>query len=104
MERYWGMYPDNIAQVHAIAANLEGKTLGWLVSLHDTEAPELANLDAFMQTLQEQFKDPMAARHTETHIWNLKQGKRSLTEYIEDFRSLVSHLRDWPKRMLVCQF
>lgn len=48
MERYGGMYPDDVAQVHAIVANLEGRPSGWLVSLHDAEGPKLANLDAFM--------------------------------------------------------
>lgn len=61
-----GMYPEDTAQVYAIAANLEGRSSGWMV--HDAEALELAYLDAFMQTLWEWFKDPMATQRAETHI------------------------------------
>lgn len=56
------MYPDDAAWVHIIAINLDESTSEWLVSLHDDDAPELVNLNAFMQALWEQFKDPMGAR------------------------------------------
>lgn len=45
------MYPDDATWVHVIAINLEESASEWLVSLHDEEAPELDDLDAFMQAL-----------------------------------------------------
>lgn len=57
-----------------------------------------------MQALQEQFEDTMAAQHVEACICILNQGKWSVTEYIQDFQSLASLLRDWPEYMLVSQF
>lgn len=46
-----GMYPDNKAWVHVVVVNLDKSASEWLVSLHDEDAPELVNLDAFMQAL-----------------------------------------------------
>lgn len=61
MELYGVMSSDDAAWVHAVASNVEGSTSRWLVSLHDERAPELTDLDTFMQALQEQFEDPMVA-------------------------------------------
>lgn len=62
--------------------------------LHDEDVPELIDLDAFMQSLQEHFEDLLAACCAEAHIRALKQGKQSVMEYIQDFRRLASHLWD----------
>lgn len=69
MECYGVMYLQDAARVHIRAVNLNKSALEWLVSLHYKDAPELVNLNAFMQALQERFKDP------EAHIHSLKQGK-----------------------------
>lgn len=53
MEHHGMMYPDNMTGVHVITVNLEESTSEWLVSLHDENTPELDDLDAFMQALQE---------------------------------------------------
>lgn len=76
----------------------------WLVSLHDEDAPELIDLNTFMQALQKHFKYPLAARHAETRVFALKQGKQLVTEYIQDFHQLISHLGDWPEHLLVTHF
>lgn len=57
-----------------------------------------------MQIPEGQFEDSMMAHRTEACICILKQGKQPVTEYIQDFLSLASHLRDWPKHMLVSYF
>ncbi|KAK9395687.1 sugar phosphate exchanger 3 [Crotalus adamanteus] len=57
-----------------------------------------------MQALQDRFEDPTAAQHAKARICSLRQGKRPVAEYIQDFCSLVAHLRDWPEHMLVYQF
>lgn len=74
-------------QVHTVAANLEGDAARWLVSLHEGKAPELGDLNAFMQILCGWFKYPMAVHCAETHIHTLKQGKWPVVEYIQDFCS-----------------
>ncbi|KAG8132951.1 hypothetical protein E2320_010764 [Naja naja] len=57
MDCYKVMYPENMTQIHAIAANLEKAASKWLVSLHDDDALELINLNEFMQALREHFQD-----------------------------------------------
>ncbi|KAK9407787.1 hypothetical protein NXF25_006561 [Crotalus adamanteus] len=103
MEHYGGMYPDDAAHVHAVASNPKGIS-GWLVSLHDAGVRRVDDLDAFMQNLQGQFEDSIAARHAESCICTLKQGKWLVADYIQEFCSLASHLSNWPKCMLVSYF
>lgn len=76
------MYPDEHAQVNAVTSNLDGDAAGWLVSLHDEGTPELQDLDAFMQMLQNIFEDPTMAWCAETCICSQWQGKQLLAEYI----------------------
>lgn len=66
-----------------ITTNLKEAASEWLMSLHDEDASEL--IDAFMQPLQECFKDPLIALCAKTRIRDLKQGKEPVTEYLQDF-------------------
>ncbi|KAK9396640.1 RGAG4: Retrotransposon gag domain-containing protein 4 [Crotalus adamanteus] len=62
VERYGDRYPDDGSQVNVISVNLEGEVAEWLVSLYDEAAPELHDVDAFMQELWNRFEDPTKAR------------------------------------------
>lgn len=97
------IYPDTMARVHVIVVNLEESALKCLLSLHDENAPELENLDPYMQGLRERLKSPQQPG-TEACIDALKQGKRLVMEYIQDFHYLVSHLGDWPDCLMVYHF
>ncbi|KAK9401987.1 hypothetical protein NXF25_010343 [Crotalus adamanteus] len=98
------MHLDNRTWVNVITSNLKRNAAGWLVSLHDKGALDMQDLDAFMQALQDSSKDPTAAWHAETCMRTLWQGKWLVAEYIQDFRSLVAHLRDRPECMLFYHF
>lgn len=53
------MYPDDATQVYAITANLDKSASEWLVLLHNEDTLELIDLNAFMQSLGEFFKDTL---------------------------------------------
>lgn len=74
-----------------------------MVSLRDEGAPELTNVDTLMQKLWYRFEDPTETCWAEAKICSIRQGKQPVTENIQEFRSLVAHLRDWPEPLLVYQ-
>lgn len=77
------MYPDDATQVHKVVSNLEGGATRRLVSMHDSRAPELGDLDTFMQILRTRFEK--VVRCAESCICTFKQGKQLVIEYIQDF-------------------
>ncbi|KAK9407417.1 Retrotransposon-derived protein PEG10 [Crotalus adamanteus] len=101
LKRYGGRHPDDSLRVNAISMNLEGDAMEWLVSLFDEVAPELHDVDPFMQELQNPFEDPTETRKADAKIRTIRQGKRTVAEYIREFCSLVAQVRWWPKHMLV---
>lgn len=62
---------------------------------------ELHQFDRFMAALRKQFEDPFANQEVQIRIKTFRQGKRPVTAYIKEFRSLASKLEDWPKDMLI---
>lgn len=85
VERYGDRYPNDGSQVNVILVNLEGEVAEWLVSLYDEAAPELHDVDDFMQELWNRFEDPTKARKADMRAWRIKQGKRPVAEYIREF-------------------
>lgn len=72
--------------------------------LHNEGAPELGNINAFLEGLRARLWDPTQARWAESKIYSIKQGNRSMDEYIQEFCSLAGKVRVWPKHLLVYQF
>ncbi|KAK9399584.1 hypothetical protein NXF25_012603, partial [Crotalus adamanteus] len=73
LEKYGDRYPNDESKVNVISANLAGDAVERLVLLYDEAAPELHDVDAFMQELWNQFDDPAKARKADARI---KQRKR----------------------------
>ncbi|KAG8131442.1 hypothetical protein E2320_009381 [Naja naja] len=46
--QYTPVYPDEVAIMNAMTANLEGEVAEWMTVLHDEEALELGNIDGFL--------------------------------------------------------
>lgn len=49
LRRYGAMYPDEVDRVNTITLNLEDKVADWVLYLHNERAPELGNVDAFLE-------------------------------------------------------
>lgn len=54
-------YPSDWVMVRAVTVNLEGEAAEWVTQLHDKDAPELGNINAFFQELRSRFKDDPAS-------------------------------------------
>lgn len=102
--RYGAAFPDDEARVSAIAESLDGEAAEWMMALHDVGAPELGGVEAFLEGLRERFEDPILTRRAELAMYSLRQGSRSVAEYIGQFRRIAQRLRGWPEQLLVCQF
>ncbi|KAK9399600.1 Retrotransposon-derived protein PEG10 [Crotalus adamanteus] len=104
LERHRVAYLDKGACVNTITAYLEGEVAEWMVALHDEEALELGNINAFLEGLWVRIGDPTQAHQMEAKIYSIRQGNQSMAEYIWEFCRLAGKLRGWPERLLVYQF
>lgn len=50
-------YTSNQAMVRMVTANLEGEAAEWVTQLYDEGAPELGNINTFLQELRARFED-----------------------------------------------
>lgn len=71
-------FPDEVACMNAVMANLEGDTTEWMVALHDKGTLELGNVDAFLEELWARFRDPTQTHQVEYDICFIRQRNQSL--------------------------
>lgn len=68
-------YPSDRVMVRAVTVNLEGQAAEWVTQLHDKDAPELGNINTFLQELKSRFKDDYQTLQAEAKICKLKQRR-----------------------------
>lgn len=94
--------------ISATTDNLEGEAAEWVTQLHDEGAPELNNIDDFLQELRTRFEDMAQGHEAEEQIKAkkkmVKQRGRPAKEYVGEFQRLTGKLRHWPERLLVHYF
>lgn len=71
--------------INTITASLEGEVADWVMFLHEEGAPELGNIDNFMEELLALFGDPLQTHKAETEIQTIWQGARPVAKYIQEF-------------------
>lgn len=74
------------------------------MALREDVATELYHFYAFMRALREQFEDQLTVRRAKTHIRTIKQEKRMVAEYIQEFGRLASQLGECPECLLMAHF
>lgn len=90
--------------IQAITENFEGEAVEWMNQLHNKDAPELGNIDAFQQDLRARFKGESQAQEVEAEIREIKQKGHLAKEYVQEFRRIAGKLWHWPERLLVYFF
>ena len=68
---------------------LSGTTLAWFAPLLEKKSPFLKDFEAFYKEFQASFKDIDNTRMAINKIRRLRQGDRSASAYIADFRLLA---------------
>lgn len=94
-------YPSDQAMVRAVTVNLEGEAAEWVTQLHDEDAPELGNIDTFLQELRVRFEDDSQALQSEAEICKIKQRGWPTKEYIQEFQRVAEKLQQWLERLPV---
>lgn len=89
--------------VNAMTANLEGEATEWVTNLHDDGAPELLDVNLFMEQLRASFEDESQALQAKKEIHFLRQRGRP-AKYVRDFRRVTGRLRQWSERSLIHYF
>lgn len=85
MEEYGRDIPNDQARIHIMQAALDGVAADQVVDLHDSDAPELLNFNQFMASLWYWFEDPLADWKAREQIKMMKQSKRPVVEYTQEF-------------------
>ncbi|XP_060541565.1 zinc finger protein 213-like [Pantherophis guttatus] len=103
MQEYGRDFQTQGSRVRVVTLALEGAAARWMVTLHNANAPELWNFDHFMTALRRRFEDPLADRKARDRIKVVRQGRRPVAEYTEEFWDLACRVH-WPEDILVSCF
>ncbi|XP_058041925.1 uncharacterized protein LOC131199783 [Ahaetulla prasina] len=96
-EDYW----SQAAQVRAVTHNLTGRAAAWLVSLYTNHSPLLQNYEHFITALRRRFEDPLAEQKAKGRMKTIRQGRRPVADYSQEFSDLVPLMRGWSEVTLV---
>lgn len=92
MQEYGQDLPSKGGRVRLITLDLEGAVARWMVTLHNTDAPEFWNFNRFMTALGCHFEHSLADRKARDRIKMVRQECRSVAKYTEEFRDLACRL------------
>lgn len=104
MTTYADVLPNDEAKVYCVVRVLYGEAADWAVTLYEEQAEELRDFEAFMAALRQRFKDPLADRKDMIKLQTIKQGRRKVFAYVQEFRSLHDRLRRKEEEMLIEYF
>uniref|UniRef100_A0A8C6XPX8 FACT complex subunit n=1 Tax=Naja naja TaxID=35670 RepID=A0A8C6XPX8_NAJNA len=99
IEQFGGQYATEHDLVTTITDGMNEEDVSdWVAQLHYEQAPELQNVNAFIDL------SPDRVAENEDKLMEMKQGKRPLSDFVWDFRRVASHLMDWPERIILHYF
>ncbi|KAM8783557.1 retrotransposon-like protein 1 [Rhynchonycteris naso] len=105
LQSYPKMFCSDRLRVGYIIRHLSGVALDWAKGLVQENSPLMDDFPAFLEAMSEVFEYRQALRVAEDAMFNLRQGDRTATDYIDEFQSLVPTL-GWPDEVLqahLCQ-
>lgn len=68
LDHYPPVYPLDMVMVNAVTANLDGEAVEWMTKLHNEDAPEFCNTEAFMVEPRVRFEDESQALQAKAEI------------------------------------
>ncbi|TPX54572.1 hypothetical protein PhCBS80983_g05886 [Powellomyces hirtus] len=81
-------FPTSL-MIRTIGTFLTGTAQSWLAPLVERYHEALTNLDDFLRQMQAVFGDPDRVCTSETKLQNLRQLRKTATEYVAEFRQLL---------------
>nr|XP_004665644.1 retrotransposon-like protein 1 [Jaculus jaculus] len=105
LQSYPTMFYNDHLRVKFVICHLSGMALEWAKGLIQQNSPLLNDFPGFLEAMSEVFEYRQALRVAEDAMFNIRQGNRCATDYINEFQSLVPTL-GWPDEVLqahLCQ-
>ncbi|KAL6035319.1 hypothetical protein STEG23_012587 [Scotinomys teguina] len=105
LQNYPSMLYNDQLRVKFVICHLSGLALEWANGLEEQNSPLLSNYSGFIEAMSEMFEYRQSLRVAEDAMFTIRQGNRSVAEYINEFQSLVPTL-GWPDEVLqahLCQ-
>uniref|UniRef100_A0A670Y9L3 DUF4939 domain-containing protein n=1 Tax=Pseudonaja textilis TaxID=8673 RepID=A0A670Y9L3_PSETE len=81
-------FPNDRARTGFILSLLSGQAAKWATPLLIQDSPLLDNFQGFLQQIRVMFENPIKSQTVTRRLWDISQGKRSLQEYVAEFRLL----------------
>ncbi|XP_034275328.1 uncharacterized protein LOC117666666 [Pantherophis guttatus] len=104
-DQFGNQYPSDCELISAIAEGMnEGEAAEWIAELHNERAPELEDMDDFIQLMRVRFSNVTQQVEAEHQITTLRQAGRPAKEFVWEFQRLAGKLRDWPEQLMVHTF
>lgn len=82
-------YASDKAKIAFVIELLRGRALEWASALWERQDPCLASYRAFSAKMRELFEHPVRGKDASKRLCSLRQGSRSVAEYVIDFRTLA---------------
>ncbi|XP_015345201.1 retrotransposon-like protein 1 [Marmota marmota marmota] len=105
LQSYPRMFYSDRLRVKYVICHLSGLALEWAKALLQQNSPLMGDFPAFLEAMSEVFEYRQTLRVAEEAMFNIRQGNRCATDYINEFQSLVPTL-GWPDEVLqahLCQ-
>uniref|UniRef100_A0A670ZB52 Gypsy retrotransposon integrase-like protein 1 n=1 Tax=Pseudonaja textilis TaxID=8673 RepID=A0A670ZB52_PSETE len=81
-------FPTDRSKVGFMISLLTGQAANWATPLLVQDSPLLNNFQGFLQQMRVMFENPIKIQTVDRRLRDINQGKRSLQEYIAEFRLL----------------
>ncbi|XP_036061638.1 retrotransposon-like protein 1 [Onychomys torridus] len=105
LQNYPSMFHNDQLRVKFVMCHLSGLALEWANGLAEQNSPLLSDYSGFIEAMSEMFEYRQTLRVAEDAMFSIRQGNRSVAEYINEFQSLIPTL-GWPDEVLqahLCQ-
>ena len=96
-------FTNDSARVAFIISLLSGRALQWAQSLWNSNSIAVKSTDRFIQHFKEVFGQAAADLSVHDQLFNLRQGKSSVSDYALQFRTLVAS-SGWNESALITAF
>ncbi|XP_025031017.1 retrotransposon Gag-like protein 3 [Python bivittatus] len=101
MEQTGHLFASDRERALYICRVFTGKAGEWLIQLRAAQAPELNYLGGFLTALRRRFEDAGLVTQARAQLSTMRQGTRSLGEYVLEFRGVAGLLPDWPEQFKI---
>ncbi|XP_013203789.2 retrotransposon-like protein 1 [Microtus ochrogaster] len=99
MQSHASMFYNDQLRVRFVMRHLSGLALEWANALVEENSPLINDYEGFLQAMSDMFEYRQTLRVAEDAMFKLRQGNRSVADYINEFQSLVPTL-GWPDEVL----